>query len=319
MNIENFNLGLGTAAIGRPQYINIRHEQIDPVSLDDFRKKGWFVLEHAYNQGIRYFDTAPGYGLAEGLLIDWIKTKDDPTIQVATKWGYTYTANFDPNAIQHEIKEHSLPKLNEQWEISRKLLPYLKIYQIHSATFESGILENEVVLERLLELKNEYEIEIGITTTGINQVDVIKRALDIQVKGVQLFDSFQVTYNILDQSISDITKILKEQSKKVIIKEALANGRLLPNSNYTQYQNLYNELHKLSNKYQVGPDAIALRFCMDTLQPNMVLSGGAYKKHITDNLQVGNFQLDHKEIILLKSFLINPMNYWKERKELSWN
>ncbi len=168
-------IGLGTAAIGRPLYINIRKEESESISLEDFRKKGWQTLEYAYKQGVRYFDTAPGYGLAEELLIDWLIFKQDPTIEVATKWGYTYTANFDPKAMIHEVKEHSLSKLNEQWKKSQRLLPYLKIYQIHSATFESGVLKNQAVLHRLSELKEENNIKIGITTSGSNQVDVIKK------------------------------------------------------------------------------------------------------------------------------------------------
>ena len=65
------------------------------------------------------------------------------SIEIATKWGYTYTANFDANATVHEVKEHSLSKLNEQWNFSKQLLPYLKVYQIHSATLETGVLENK--------------------------------------------------------------------------------------------------------------------------------------------------------------------------------
>ena len=63
-------IGLGTAAIGRPQYINIRNQHTEVFSLEAFKEKGTQVLEAAYKQGIRYFDTAPGYGMAEQLLID---------------------------------------------------------------------------------------------------------------------------------------------------------------------------------------------------------------------------------------------------------
>ena len=111
-------IGLGTAAIGRPQYINIRSQEAKTFSLDAFKEKGIQVLESAYEQGIRYFDTAPGYGMAEQLLIDWVKEKDDPTIEVATKWGYAYVANFDPNAVVHEVKDHSLEQLIKQWKVS---------------------------------------------------------------------------------------------------------------------------------------------------------------------------------------------------------
>ncbi len=312
-------IGIGTAAIGRPQYINIRQEEIETLTIESFKKKGWDLLELAYQQGIRYFDTAPGYGLAEELLIDWALSKNDPLIEVATKWGYTYTANFDPKAIQHEIKEHSISKLNEQWVKSKQLLPNLKIYQIHSATFESGVLENKTVLQKLLALKKEHNIEIGITTTGHNQVDVIKKALEVRVDEYSIFDAFQVTYNILDQSITDIAQVLKEQNKKLIIKEAMANGRLFPNQAYPQYKQLYTFLQKLANKYQVGIDAIALRFCIDSIDPYKILSGAANKAHLNDNLKTATFQLSLEEIELLSALKTRPENYWIERKKLSWN
>ena len=210
-------LGLGTAALGRPQYINLRQKASTSNNLDLFRKKSFSALEEAYKLGVRYFDTAPGYGLAEKLLIDWLQTKDDQSIQIGTKWGYTYVANFEVNAKVHEIKDHSIEKLNEQWETSKAFLPRLKVYQIHSATLDTGVLENEVVLDRLAFLKNEYDFRIGITTTGADQVEVIKKALGVSVEGNQLFDSFQVTYNMLDQSLTSISNELNEQDKKVII------------------------------------------------------------------------------------------------------
>ena len=98
-------IGLGTAAIGRPQYINVRSGgENAPFSLDRFRAEGMAMLEAAWEQGVRYYDTAPGYGLAEDLMIDWTRGAPGRPLEVATKWGYTYVANFDPAATQHEVK-----------------------------------------------------------------------------------------------------------------------------------------------------------------------------------------------------------------------
>ena len=312
-------IGLGTAAIGRPQYINIRQKNQNYTSLKAFRQHGWEVLDEAYRRGIRYFDTAPGYGMAEQLLIDWLQSQSDPVIEVATKWGYTYTANFDPNARQHEVKEHSISKLNEQWKQSRNLLPHLTTYQIHSATFETGVLENEAVLYRLAELKAKHDLIIGITTSGDNQIEVVRRALDVVINNTEVFDAFQVTYNILDQSLSDIATELHDRNKRMIIKEALANGRLFPNENYAHYQPLYNTLEYLARKYEVGIDAIALRFCIDTLHPYSVLSGAANSQHLIENLKATEIKLAKKETEQLKGFKISPPIYWNERKKLTWN
>ena len=84
-------LGLGTAALGRPQYINVRQKNSKNSDLDTFKKHSFSVLEAAYNSGIRYFDTAPGYGLAEELVLEWLRTKDDKSIEIGYKMGiYLY-------------------------------------------------------------------------------------------------------------------------------------------------------------------------------------------------------------------------------------
>ncbi len=312
-------LGLGTAALGRPQYINLRQENFNNLDLKTFKEQSFSVLEKAYKLGVRYFDTAPGYGLAEDLLLEWLKTKDDNSIQIATKWGYTYVANFDKKAKVHEVKEHSLEKLNEQWGVSKAFIPHLKVYQIHSTTLETGVLNNEAVLNRLAFLKSKHNLKIGITTTGANQVEVIKKTLDVSVEGKQLFDAFQVTYNVLDQSLETISNTLLEHGKKVIIKEALANGRLFRNESFSHYNDLYKTLEKLAKKYNVGVDAIALKFCEQSINRSIVLSGASNKIHLESNLKINNFLLSQDDINNLKDFKIRTVNYWQERKRLAWN
>ncbi|MDX6748043.1 aldo/keto reductase [Polaribacter sp. PL03] len=312
-------LGLGTAALGRPQYINVRTENCDNSNLSEFKKQSFNVLEEAYNLGIRYFDTAPGYGLAEELLLEWLQTKKDNSIEVATKWGYTYTANFDTNATVHEIKEHSLAKLKEQWTFSKQLLPYLKVYQIHSATLETGVLENTQVLEHLAFLKKEHNLKIGLTTTGTNQVEVIRKALNILVDNESIFDVFQITYNFLDQSLQEISEELINKNKSIVIKEALANGRFFKNENYPNYNKMYTTLENLAKKHNVGVDAISLKYCEQTIPGSIVLSGASNSNQLKENLKINTFSLSNNEIEILNALKISPEAYWKERKQLTWN
>ena len=312
-------LGLGTAALGRPQYINVRQEECDNSNLTEFRKQSFSVLENAYNSGIRYFDTAPGYGLAEELILEWLQTKNDKTIEVGTKWGYTYTANFDANATVHEVKEHSLSKLNEQWNFSKRLLPFLKVYQIHSATLETGVLENKEVLEQLALLKKEYNLKIGLTTTGTNQIEIIKKALDVLVDGEQIFDLFQVTYNFLDQSLLEVSAELIRQNKSIVIKEALANGRVFRNPKYAHYNKMYTTLESLAKKHNVGVDAVSLKYCEQTVSNSIVLSGASNTEQLQENLKLNTFSLSDGEIEVLNSFKVSPEFYWNERKKLQWN
>ena len=312
-------IGLGTAAIGRPQYINIKNQPEQRFDLIKFREQGKTVLEAAYQKGIRYFDTAPGYGMAEKLVLDWILEKQDESIEIATKWGYTYVANFIKDAVKHEIKEHSLSKLNEQWAVSKGLLPYLSTYQIHSVTFDTGVLDNKSVLDRLIELKSNCNLLIGLTTTGSNQTNVINKALSIEADGNPLFEVYQVTFNVFDQSLLAVNDKLKSQGCRVIVKEALANGRVFPNEKYPHYKATYQILKSLAEKYNVGIDAVALRFCIDSLSPYKVLSGAAESNHVIENLKANNFILSEKEVVLLNKSSIQPKSYWAERKKLAWN
>lgn len=312
-------IGLGTAAIGRPVYINIKDDAVQKgFDKKAFKNEGLKILDFAYENGIIHFDTAPGYGLAEALILEWLATNKDENINVFTKWGYTYVANFDPNASKHEVKEHSLAKLNEQWQFSQQLLPKLKLYQIHSATFESGVLENEAVLNRLYHLKKEKDIEIGLTSSGKNQADILKRAMEVTVENENLFTSFQITYNVFDQSLYEIKQLFEQYGSKLIVKESIANGRVFPNDKYPHYKESYKLLQNLATKYKVGVDAIALRFVMDSLSPYIVLSGASTQKQLTENLKANSFQLNESEIKLLQQLKVKTEDYWTERSALTW-
>jgi aryl-alcohol dehydrogenase-like predicted oxidoreductase len=313
-------IGLGLAAIGRPEYINIR--ETNPISKTEkaFKTNAFEIMDYAYNIGTRHFDTAPSYGKGESFLIEWSRTRNYPDVVLSTKWGYTYVANWKLGFEgKHEVKEHSLDKLIEQWEVSQNLLPTLKFYQVHSATLDSGIFENQEVLEHLYFLKKTLDLKIGITSSGANQSEIISEALKIKIEGSSLFDSFQVTYNILDTSTHNILTKILDQDKTIIIKEALANGRIFTNNRYPHYKKLYNYLETIADKYGVGVDAIAMRFIIDNLNPNIVLSGASNKTQLSENLKAFDFKLTKDEIAKFKAFSIPAEKYWDERNQLNWN
>lgn len=311
-------IGLGTAAIGRPQYINIK-EGTEELSLDEFTKQGVSVLDKAYELGLRYFDTAPGYGMAEELLINWLRDRKYNDVEIATKWGYTYVANFVKEAKIHEVKDHSLAKLDEQWLMSQEFKKTLKVYQIHSAGFDTDVLTDKKVHDRLFKIKQSSNALIGITSSGAEQIKTIEKALLIKVNGEDLFDTFQVTYNVFDQSLYSTIRELNARGKTTIIKEALANGRVFLNHNYPDYKEAYKVLDRLSLKYKVGLDAIAIRFVLDSVNPAKVLSGASTCVQLTENLKANSFQLTPFEVEELKRLSVSPYIYWGQRKEMSWN
>ena len=48
-------IGLGMAALGRPEYINIKENTGKDTSITGFRVNAFKVLDLAYEQGIRFF------------------------------------------------------------------------------------------------------------------------------------------------------------------------------------------------------------------------------------------------------------------------
>ncbi|WP_139957587.1 aldo/keto reductase [Flavicella sediminum] len=307
-------IGLGLAALGRPEYLNIRLGTSIDKSEASYKENAFKVLDAAYSNGVRFFDTAPSYGKGEFFLKDWQATRSYADTVLSTKWGYTYVANWELGfSSAHEVKEHSLSKLIEQWDTSKILLPNLKVYQIHSATFESGVLENIEVLKKLSEIKAATGLKIGLTVSGKNQKEVIKAALEIKVNDLSLFDSFQVTYNVFEQDTADILKEVHVAGKFIIIKEGLANGRVFLPSTAQEI------LQQLASKYKVGIDAIALRFCIDSIPSTIVLSGASDSQQLEENLKALTFKLTEDEMKLLKSCKVDAATYWKERSDLSWN
>lgn len=316
--IKITKIGIGLAALGRPEYINIRENKSIDKSEKAFREKAFEVLDFAYENGLRYFDTAPSYGKGERYLFDWKTERKHSDINISTKWGYTYIANWELGYKgKHEVKEHSLDKLLEQWELSQFLLPELKIYQIHSATLESGVLQNTAILNKLHQIKKQTKVQIGISSSGDNQKEIILEALNTKVENEYLFDSFQVTYNILEQSSLEVLKALNSRNKTIIIKEALANGRIFNQKNKV----VYSLLDSLSKKYNVGIDAIAIRFVIESIEPNFVLSGASDAKQLEQNLKALNKDLSFTALELdqLKLLRMNPKSYWDERSRLVWD
>ena len=107
--------------------------------------------------------------------------------------------------------------------------------------------------------------------------------------------------------------------KSIIIKEALANGRIFKNKDYGHYADLVRFLESLAVRYGVSIDAIGLRFVMDILEPALVLSGASTQRQLAENLRAQYFKLDLQDQLHLKQFAVDSEFYWNERKNLKWH
>ena len=197
-------VGLGLAALGRPGYINLgrRDDLGADRSAGAMERRCHQMLDAAYAAGVRYIDTARSYGLAEAFLASWLSARglEEGAIAVGSKWGYTYVGDWRLDAPTHEVKDLSVQALRRQIGESRALLGRrLQLYQVHSATLESGVLQDQRVLEELTRLRSEG-LAIGLTVTGPQQAGTIRRALDVHVGGLNPFQAVQATWNLLEPS-----------------------------------------------------------------------------------------------------------------------
>ena len=317
------SIGIGLAALGRPGYINIGHEDDLARNYDvpAMEARAHAVLDAAYESGVRYFDAARSYGRAEEFLGSWlIKRAVSPeSIVVGSKWGYTYTADWMIEAEAHEVKEHSLPVLQRQWLESRSNLEsYLDLYQIHSATLESGVLENKHVLTELARLKSEG-VALGLSVSGPRQREVIEQALKLKVDGACLFDSVQATWNLLEKSAGEALANAREMGVGVIVKEALANGRLTDRNSETGFAHKLKILNGEAQRLGTTIDAVALAAVISQPWVDVVLSGAATIEHLQSNLRAVEVIWDEEAGSRLNELAESQAVYWKTRSELKWN
>jgi aryl-alcohol dehydrogenase-like predicted oxidoreductase len=316
-------MGLGMAALGRPGYINLKHADDLARNYDKtaMAEKAYEVLDAAWTAGICYFDAARSYGLGEKFLGSWLSLRavSPNAVTVGSKWGYTYTADWKIQAQAHEIKEHSLATLQRQWQESTTLLNgYLNLYQIHSATTESGVLENRGALRELARLKSEG-MHIGLTLSGPDQSATLRKAIHLVFDGSRLFDTVQATWNLLEPSVGPALTEARAAGMGVIVKEALANGRLTNRNNEPGFAPKLAVLQTEAQKLDTSIDALVLAACLSQPFADVVLSGATNVEQILSNLRACRLNIGGDPMARLSELTEPPERYWAIRSKLPWN
>jgi aryl-alcohol dehydrogenase-like predicted oxidoreductase len=275
------HIGLGLAALGRPAYINLgRQDDLgSDRSVAALERRCHEMLDTAYASGIRYLDAARSYGMAEHFLGTWLATRKPPkdTVTIGSKWGYSYTGSWRLDADVH---------------------------------VESKVLENIDVLRELQRLRADG-LAIGLTVTGPRQADTIRRALHVRVDGVNPFQVVQATWNLLERSAGAALAEAHASGWGVIVKEAMANGRLTERAE-GQY---VPELRTAATARKTTIDAVALAAALSEPWADVVLSGAVSTDQLASNLKAVALVAASAD---WPSIAESPATYWERRSSLAW-
>jgi aryl-alcohol dehydrogenase-like predicted oxidoreductase len=315
-------IGLGLAALGRPGYINVGHgdDLGDDRSVAALEARAHAVLDAAWDGGVRYLDAARSYGRAEAFLASWLERRGiaPADVVVGSKWGYTYTAGWRVDAERHEVKDHALPVLRRQWRESRGLLgPHLDLYQVHSVTRDGGTLDDGALLAELGRLKGEG-VRMGLSTSGPGQGETIARAVDLEAEGARLFDAVQSTWNPLEPSAGPALAAAHAAGMGVIVKEALANGRLTDRHAASDAGAAGATLVRQAERLATTIDALAIAATLAQPWADVVLSGATTVAQLASNLLAVEVAWDGEAAAALALLAEPPDAYWGRRSGMPW-
>jgi aryl-alcohol dehydrogenase-like predicted oxidoreductase len=333
-------MGLGMAALGRPGYITLHRNDVlgsaQDRSVDAMRHQAFCVMDQLWElcrthntsndtaTTRPWLDCARSYGLSEQFVGDYLRNRGiaPANVYVSSKWGYTYVADWnvtlEPGAL-HEIKDHSIGNFLKQLQETRSHLgDYVQLYQIHSATFASGVLTDASVHRALANARNQYGWKLGLSVSGIDQDAIIRAALAIRVpddtSDCRLFDSVQCTFNLLESKPADALREAHQAGLDIIIKEALANGRALHHTRIQAYA------------AQLGctPDQLALAAVLAQDFAPRVLSGAVTPEQLASNWHAQTIAVQLKDNPALLAEMMQACRmpseeYWQERSNLAWN
>ncbi|WP_251858056.1 aldo/keto reductase [Herbiconiux sp. L3-i23] len=301
-------LGLGLAALGRPAYIATgRGDDLgDTRDEQALERRTLEVLDRAWASGIRYFDAARSYGIAERFLGTWLRTRGPlDGVIIGSKWGYRYTGDWRMDAPVHEVKDHSLSAFERQWpETLRELGRAPDVYLVHSVTPESPVLTDSTLLDRLAALAAEG-VRIGISTSGPRQGDVLEAALATPDSP---FSAVQATWNLLERSAAPALQAAHDSGWLVVVKESFANGRLTARGDTPA-------LRRIAEERGSTPEALALGAVLAQEWADIALTGAVTAEQVAENAEAVPVAVDAE----LDALRVEPIRYWADRSARSWS
>src|SRR5262249_1636746 len=200
---------------------------------------------------------------------------------------------------------------------SRALLgDWLDLYEIHSATAESGCLTDEHLLRALVDARRGGAFRaVGLTLSGPASDRTLDLALAARVDGEPVFDVVQATFNLLEPSLAPGLAAAHDAGLGAIAKEIHANGRLTDANDRPEDAELLARLRDVAGGMPL--DRLAVGFALAHPFVDVVLSGAATVAQLSSHLAA--VAAPAADVGALGRMAESPEGYWRTRAALPWS
>src|SRR5206468_3961516 len=132
-------------------------------------------------------------------------------------------------------------------------------------------------------------------------------------------DCVQATWNLLERSATAALEEAHAAGMGVIVKEALANGRLTVRNNNPDFAVKRRLLDEEATRLGTTSDALALAAVMAQPWADVALSGAVTAEQLASNVSALGVRWDDQAADRLAALRENPDAYWSTRSSLAWN
>ena len=264
-------------------------------------KKAVEILETAFDNGIRSFDTAWSYGKSENVIGDFIVSKKKNPFIISKLPDIGKAGCSGPDSVYKAVKQHVTESL-ERLKVKK-----IQVYLLHSAA-DIGSYGGDVV-RSLSKLKSEGMI--GLIGVSVYYPEEAQEALAIDE-----IDAIQAPVNIFDQRFvkSGLLARINKSGRLIFVRSVFMQGLFflepdkLPHG--LEFTGKYlKSLREFSQSEGIGIQQLAIIFLKSMPEISSMVIGAESKEQVLENIDIFNRTGEDKKLKekLLKVFSDIPL------------
>lgn len=290
---------LGTAQLGMPYGIAGPEGGVQP---DEARA----ILEYAWNEGVRYYDTAAGYGHSEQILGKILGNRRD--IKIITKLRALLSDS--PSSCTEQVQNSVISSLKFlQTGSCEGIL-------VHRVTDLIGPKGDEVWSALEKERALGHTQKIGVSVYETTEIDTILERYPI--------DLIQLPLNILDQRIlkSGHLDLLRQNNIEIHARSVFMQGLLLFRDSglpdyFSSLKPLFGNLRRDAENFGLDMVQVALSFVQMLPQVNAIVTGVDNVEQLEQIINQWRYEecleFDYSNYAVEDAELLNPSRWPKMR------